>query len=297
MANIDYVINMAIIPMFPKSILISENGKRLLQCDLMHLQTRANASVCLNTGMDCIELNLLFSRDSDLWRFIRIFDNTDRDQNILETTAIAATYTQIVILRYDFENQYFKAISSLDTAAPIQSIHFTPFTAIVSSDKFFEIDLNTLISEEFLDTSDASLSNTYNACPLNAFAVNTQEYLMCFKDFGVFVNEFGCRTRSNDLKWSKKQAKAFAYRAPVLYVFSEDGIQLIHIHESDADGPKIGQFISQTFINVKNAAFGSNFNKFGVYILSSAKLEGIKSSHKQILRIDSAKAINDKNIG
>lgn len=302
-ANIQNIIDFAINPIFPKSILISENGKKILQCDLRHLQTRAKASVCLNTGMDYVELNLPFIKENnDLWRFSKIFDNTDRDNNISEPTAIAATHTQIVILRYDVKNQYFKAIRSLDTATPIQSIYFTPFTAIVSSEKLFEIDLNTLKSEEFLDMSDASLLHTLGSCPLNTFAVNAQEYLICFKDFGLFVNEFGCRTRPNDLKWLKSSTNGFAYRAPILYVFSEDGIQVIRISTTQkdceletgvSDHDHADKSDSQTFINTKNAVFGANFDRYGIYILSSVHIDN--SNTKQIVRIDGTKALNLQN--
>lgn len=297
-ANVEYVINMAIVPQFPKSILISESGKKLVQCDLRHLKTRASASVCLNTGMDYIELNLSFNiRGNDLWRFAKIFDNTERDENISEPTAIAATHTQIVILLYDFENQYFKAIRSLDTATPVQSIYFTPFTAIVSSDKFFEIDLSTLISEEFLDMSDTNLLSTLGSCPLNTFAVSPQEYLMCFKDFGIFVNEFGCRTRSTELKWLTDTPREFAYRSPILYVFSEEGIQLIRIHKSHIDcelemfdtASQSGKSISRSFIKSTNAVFASNFDKYGIYIISSVNSN---VPTKQIVRIDGLKALN-----
>lgn len=308
-ANIGFVINMAIVPNFPKSILISENGRKIIQCDLKHLQTRANASVCLNTGMDYTELSLSFikenNRDNDLWRFAKIFDNTERDKNISEPTAIAATYTQIVILRYDCENQYFQAQRALDTASPIQSIYFTPFTAIVSSDKFFEIDLNTLISEEFLDMSDASLVHTLASCPANTFAVNTQEYLLCFKEYGVFVNEFGCRTRPTELKWLKDSPREFAYRAPILYIFAEDGIELMRIHKSQTDSELAvdesdcyhgGKSMTQTFLVASNAVFGANFDKYGIYALTSND-GGSNASTKQIIRIDGTKALNYEHFG
>lgn len=298
-ANIVNVIGIAIAKTFPKSILISENGKKLLQCDLKHLETRANATVCLNTGIDYIELNLPFVKEhvhGEMWRFVKIFDNMDREQEISEPTAIAATQTQIIILRYDIENKHFKAIRSLDTAIPVQSVYFTPFTAIVSSDKFFEIDLNTLISEEFLDMSDGRLSSTLNASPMNTFQVNPQEYLMCFKEFGIFVNEYGCLTRSMEVKWSEQCPNAFAYRAPVLYIFSEDGIQFLRIDNSypnvpdNDDGDRSGKTIS--CLTIKNAQFGANCEKSGIYIMSEINSD---SKTQQIVRIDGAKALDIGN--
>ncbi|XP_031624942.1 uncharacterized protein LOC116341786 [Contarinia nasturtii] len=293
-ANIDNIINMAIVTDFSKSILISENGKKLLQCDLRHLQTRANASVCLNTGMEYVELNLPFVMEntptSDLWRFAKIFDNTDRDQEISEPIAIAATSTQIVILRYDIEIKHFKAIRALDTASPVQSIYYTPFTAIVSSDKFFEIDLNTLISEEFIDLSDTSLVHTLSSRPLSTFAINTQEYLMCFKDFGIFVNEFGCRTRPTEINWLKNAPQAFAYRAPILYIFSADGLQLMHISKTFDETDEDEKQAVQTFIEMKHSKFGTTCGKHGVYIINIDD-NFANAETKQIVRVDGTKVL------
>lgn len=294
-ANISNITGIAIAATFPKSILISENGKKLLQCDFRQLETRAKATVCLNTGMDYIELNLPFVKENmhsnEAWRFVKIFDNMDREQEISEPTAIAATQTQIIILRYDIDNNYFKAIRSLDTAMPVQSVYFTPFTAIVSSDKFFEIDLNTLISEEFI--SEDFWSHTLSSSPMNTFQVNSQEYLMCFKDFGIFVNEFGGLTRPTELKWSKESPKTFAYRAPILYIFTEDEIQFLRIYKSYTnqlgnDDDQSGKITSQTFINVKNAKFGANCNKYGVYIITE---NDIDSETQQIVQIDGRKVL------
>lgn len=302
-ANIDYVINIAVAPMFPKSLLISGNGSQLLQCDLRHLQTRAKASVCLNTGLDCVELDLPFMQENknrDLWRFANIFDHNDRKQENSELVAIAATHTKIIIFRYDIEDEHFKAIRSMDTANPIHSVYFTPFTAIVSSDKFFEIDLSTLISEEFLDLSDEKILNTTTSRPMNVFSVNSQEYLMCFQDFGIFVNEFGCRTRSTQLKWTKHSPTAFAYRAPILYIFGQDGIQLMHIHKShtndDLSEDRSTNENVETFISIEDPRFGAYHNQYGIYILSLNKFRSSCLLSSQVIRIDNRKLLCDTEL-
>lgn len=65
-ANIEHVINIAISPLSQKALLISENGRKLLQCDVRQLQSRAKASVCLNTGLEYIELDLQ-EKFNDQW--------------------------------------------------------------------------------------------------------------------------------------------------------------------------------------------------------------------------------------
>lgn len=304
MANIDDVIDIAIVPTFPKSFLISSNGKQLLQCDLRHLQTRSKASVCLNTGLDFIELDLPFvkANSHDFWRFVKIFDNTDRNQEISDPIAIAATQTQIVILRYDIENKYFKAVRSLDTAKPVQSIYFTPCTAIVSSDKFFEIDLQSLKPEEFLDESDQSVLHALASKPMHTFAINQEEFLLCFKEFGIYVDEFGRRTRPNDVKWMRIPTE-FEYRAPILFIASDDGVQMMRIHKSftnELDEESNDEKLLQTFISANNVRLAAHAGKYGVLALTSTESTIPSTTSRstyavaqQLVRFDGTKALRN----
>lgn len=75
-------------------------------------------------------------------------------------------------------------------------IFTSKLSAIVSSKKFFEIDLMNLSQNE----CDKTLAHTYKSKPFNSFGINGYEYLLCFEDFGVFVDEYGRRSRSNDIK-------------------------------------------------------------------------------------------------
>lgn len=307
-ANIDNVINIAVVPTFPKSLLISDNGKKLLQCDYRQLQTRTNATVCLNTGLDFIELTLSDKRidnSYDQWRFVKIYDNVERDEDIPEPIAIAATQTQIVIWRYNVNYKKFQAIHSLDTAEPVQSVNFTSkLTAIVSSNKFFEIDLaslaqNRLEYEEFCDESDESLIQTFASSPLDSFDINDYEYLLCYKDFGIFVDEYGRRSRSNDIKWLHNSPTAFAYRAPILFVFSQMGIQMIRIkkqfnNDTDTDDEQCADEKSlQTFINATNVRFGTKCGKYGVYALTSPNHTSNRMAAQHVIRVDGTKALRN----
>lgn len=305
-ANIDNVTSIATVPTFPKSLLISDNGKNLLQCDLRQLETRAKAAVCLNTSLESIELNISDRRMEttyDQWRFVRIFDNTERNEDITEPIAIVATQTQIIIWRYNVKFQRFQAIHFLDTAEPVQSIYFTSkLSAIVSSNKFFEIDLmnlsqNRLEYEEFCDECDDTLAHTYKSKPLNCFGINGYEYLLCYNDFGVFVDEYGRRSRSNDIKWLKDSpTPSFCYQAPILFVFSEEGVQMIRIKKTtENDDEQIEEKMLQTFFSAKNAKFGTTFGKYGVYALtSSSNVEsGNRAVAQQVIQIDGIKALRN----
>lgn len=297
-ANIENVINIAISPLSQKALLISENGRKLLQCDVRHLQSRVKASVCLNTGLEYIELTLQ-DNITDAWRFARIYDNVEQSREIGEPIAIVAAETQIAVLRYNNEKKYFEAITIMDTAEPVRSIHFTPTTAIVSSDKYFEIDLKSLQPEEFLDMNDSTLAHTRKSRPFDVFTVTRQELLICFDDFGVFVDKCGFRARPNDVKWNTCNPTAFAYRAPILYVFSGEGIEMVRIHksytnelETDAEQNDANDTL-KTRINANNVQFGGSYGKYGVYVLATARDEPKRDGNQQIVRIDGTKALRN----
>lgn len=297
-ANIENVVDIAISPQSQKALLISDNGRKLLQCDVRQLQSRAKASVCLNTGLEYIELDLE-DKFNEQWRFARIYDNTEQSCEIDEPFAIVAAQTHIVVLRYNVERKHFEAKGIMDSAQPIRSIRFTATTAIVSSDKFFDIDLKSGQSEEFLDMSDQTLWHTSKTRPFDVFAVTGQEYLACFDDFGVFVDKCGFRTRPNDVKWTTCNPTAFEYRAPILYVFSSDAIQMIRIHksytneleaESEANATND---VLKSVISANNVRFGTSYGKYGVCVLTTARDEPKRDGNQQIVRIDGTKALRN----
>lgn len=300
-ANIDSVTDFAIVSTFPKCLLIASDGKQLLQCELRHLEQRAQASVCLNTGLDYTELNLPFvnSATHDVWRFAKIYDHIDQSKpTATDPIAIAGTLSQIAILRYNIENKCFQAIRSLDTVQPVQSVLFTAHTAIVSSMKFYEIDLLEFTAEEFLDLSDQTLQSICNARPMEAFKINRQEFLLCFAECGVFVDEYGCRSRPNDIKWLRKP-NGFSYRSPILFVAYADGMQVLRINKShsselqpfdddNAGGDAGDEKMMQTFIATTSVQILGIAGKYGIFALSKAN-DGVN----QVARIDGTKALRN----
>lgn len=273
-------------------MLITGNGKQLLQCELRHLQTRSQATVCINPNLDCIELDLPFTNSSthDYWQFAKIYYNVRNEAENSEALAIVGTQSRIIILRYDVKKKCFRAIRSLDTATEVASVLFTQHTAIVSSDKFFEIDLSTFEAEEFLDLSDKSLLHTLKVQPMEAFKINSQELLLCFNDFGIFVDEYGCRSRPDDIKWLRKPS-GFMYRDNILFIASRDSVQIMRIHRShsneleakDSDGT---DHCLQTSINLNMPQFLASAGKYGVFTLVRSE-----NGHNEVLIIDGTKVL------
>lgn len=175
-------------------------------------------------------------------------------------------------MRYDISHNSFKAIRALDTATPITSVMFTKHTALVSSDKFFEIELSTFAAEEFLDLSDSSLSLSRYAKPMAAFQINNQEYLLCFEKYGLFTDEFGCRSRIDDIVW-KHPPTGFVYRDPVLFVSSDHAIQVIRVSKSDCsqsakdDRSREHQY---TVVELDETKIVGEAGQLGVFVLTKA---------------------------
>ncbi|GIY55189.1 hypothetical protein CEXT_373211 [Caerostris extrusa] len=96
--------------------------------------------------------------------------------------------------------------------------------------------------KKFLDGSDASLAGLvygashYRSFPVAIFQVSSngpiKEYLLCFHEMGVFVNNQGQRTRPDDMKWSRLPL-SFAYRSPYLFIIHFNSLEVIEIPPSD----------------------------------------------------------------
>lgn len=229
-AGIDAVSCIAISQPLAKAIMVGSHGESLYQCDFRHLQSRCQSNACLKPALEASILELPFANrtSAEKWQLVQISQENDQP---LDTVAIAATSNRIVILKYDIKYQKFKPVRALDTATAVTSILYTRHSAIVTSDKFFEIDLTTYGAEEFVDVSDKSLSHAHDYTPISALRISKHEFLLCFMECGIFVDEYGCRSRPYDIHWEYTPC-GFLYREPFLYVAHFQSVQILRIHRS-----------------------------------------------------------------
>ncbi|KAL8180492.1 UNVERIFIED_CONTAM: hypothetical protein K2H54_025908 [Gekko kuhli] len=124
----------------------------------------------------------------------------------------AAMPNKVVILRYNESLSKFCIRKEIETSEPCGCIHFTTYSIIIGTNKFYEIEMKQYTLEEFLDKNDHTLASAVFASSTNSFPINIiqvnptgqrEEYLLCFHEFGVFVDSYGRRSRSDDLKWSR----------------------------------------------------------------------------------------------
>uniref|UniRef100_A0A182PIK0 non-specific serine/threonine protein kinase n=1 Tax=Anopheles epiroticus TaxID=199890 RepID=A0A182PIK0_9DIPT len=231
--GISNVRSFAVSHAIPKAILIGSEGEYLYQCDLRHLQSRAQASACLQPKLESFVLDLSIANrtHSEPWHIVRMMEDIPAGGKLSDAIAIAATSSRIVILKFDGQAGRFKPVRGLDTILPVSTVLFTKDTAIVGSDKFFEIDLRTYAAEEFLDMSDKTLGDIRNCAPLAAFRINSQEFLLCYREVGIFVDDSGWRSRPDNLNWLQDPVE-FHYRESCLFVAHADCVQVMYISKS-----------------------------------------------------------------
>ncbi|XP_062130486.1 citron Rho-interacting kinase isoform X1 [Drosophila sulfurigaster albostrigata] len=230
-AGIESVSYVSISTRLAKAIMVGASGEKLYQCDYRQLETRCQSAIpCQKPSLETSVIELPFANRtaSEKWKLVQISNETE---NALDSVAIAATSSRIVILKYDLKLHKFKPVRALDTATPVTSIFYTRHSAIVSSDKFYEIDLDNYAAEEFIDLADKSLQHTIKCQPFVAVRISRQEFLLCFAECGVFVDEFGCRSRPYDLNWIYAPT-GFVYREPFLYVSHYQHVQVMRLQRS-----------------------------------------------------------------
>ncbi|KAB0392718.1 hypothetical protein E2I00_013147, partial [Balaenoptera physalus] len=124
----------------------------------------------------------------------------------------AAMPNKVVILRYNENLSKYCIRKEIETSEPCSCVHFTNYSILIGTNKFYEIDMKQYTLEEFLDKNDHSLAPAVFASSSHSFPVSImqvngagqrEEFLLCFHEFGVFVDSYGRRSRTDDLKWSR----------------------------------------------------------------------------------------------
>uniref|UniRef100_A0A8C2G8I3 Citron rho-interacting serine/threonine kinase a n=1 Tax=Cyprinus carpio TaxID=7962 RepID=A0A8C2G8I3_CYPCA len=157
----------------------------------------------------------------------------------------AAMPNKITILRFNDTLNKFCIRKEIETSEPCSCIHFTGYSIIIGTNKFYEIEMKQYVLEEFLDKSDVTLASAVFAASSHSFPISIiqvssapqkVEYLLCFHEFGVFVDAYGRRSRSDDIKWSRLPL-SFAYREPYLFVTYFNSLDVIEVQSHSALGP------------------------------------------------------------
>ncbi|XP_043925695.1 citron Rho-interacting kinase [Protopterus annectens] len=156
----------------------------------------------------------------------------------------AAMPNKVVVLRYNEGLNKYCIRKEIETSEPCSCITFTGYSIIIGTNKFYEIELKQFCLEEFLDKNDHSLASAIFAASTHSFPIavmkvsstgQKDEYLLCYHEFGVFVDSYGRRSRTDDLKWSRLPL-AFAYREPYLFITHFNSLAVMEVQGRTAVG-------------------------------------------------------------
>uniref|UniRef100_A0A3B3B8F6 Citron Rho-interacting kinase n=1 Tax=Oryzias melastigma TaxID=30732 RepID=A0A3B3B8F6_ORYME len=185
----------------------------------------------------------------------------------------AAMPNKITILRHNESLNKFCIRKEIETSEPCSCIHFTGYSIIIGTNKFYEIEMKQYVLEEFLDKNDVTLASAVFAASSHSFPISIiqvttapqkDEYLLCFHEFGVFVDAYGRRSRTDDIKWSRLPL-SFAYREPYLFVTYFNSLDVIEIQGHIALGPH-----SYAHLDIPNPRYlGPAISSGAIYLASS----------------------------
>ncbi|XP_032055232.1 citron Rho-interacting kinase isoform X2 [Aythya fuligula] len=185
----------------------------------------------------------------------------------------AAMPNKVVVLRYNESLNKFCIRKEIETSEPCSCIHLTTYSIIIGTNKFYEIEMKQYTLEEFLDKNDHTLASAVFAASTNSFPVSIiqvnptgqrEEYLLCFHEFGVFVDSYGRRSRTDDLKWNRLPL-AFAYREPYLFVTHFNSLEVIEIQARASLGTP-----ARAHLEIPNPRYlGPAISSGAIYLASS----------------------------
>lgn len=228
-------------------LMIGEEKRNLLRCDLNHLVNLAECAPCSKPTLKYDRVNL-----NGFYGFHVLCASKSGQVGV-------ATAKQLILAQYDAAIREFVPLRVLDTAEPTCCVHFSGDSVLVGADKFFEINLDTFAATEFLKTSDL-IARCYQmkSFPIGIFEIGgcPGEYLCCYNEFGVFVSEFGRCVGSMEIKWSYLP-KTVHYLAPYLYVVHFQGLEMRNLKQTNGDIVRI---------NLSQPRYLGN-NKRGVFLL------------------------------
>ncbi|XP_055775334.1 citron rho-interacting kinase-like isoform X4 [Salvelinus fontinalis] len=185
----------------------------------------------------------------------------------------AAMPNKITILRYNDNLNKFCIRKEIETLEPCSCLHLTSYSIIIGTNKFYEVEMKQYGLEEFLDKKDVSLASAVFASSCHSFPISImqvtstlqkEEYLLCFHEFGVFVDAYGRRSRTEEIKWSRLPL-AFAYREPYLFVTYFNSLDVIEVQGHAALGPPV-----LAHLDIPNPRYlGPAISSGAIYLASS----------------------------
>ncbi|XP_015515772.2 citron rho-interacting kinase [Neodiprion lecontei] len=265
------------------AIMIAGEDRQLVFCDLRQLKSNALAAECSRPAIRITPI-LTTCESCHLYQL---------QGNLL----CAATASNVILLKWTTQEDggEFITVRELATTEPCSCALFTRNLLIVGCNKFFQIDLDDYNIEEFPDQDDSSVrAALQGAARLGSFPVavlnvscssQSVELLLCYNEFGVFVDEVGRKTRTYDPTWSHLPF-GFAYRKPYLFIVHFSSVEVIKLTAESYRS--VTKPSDRTLLEFNNPRYLGPAGGRGIYVASM-------NSALDILKIEGATALPKRN--
>ncbi|XP_034946085.1 citron Rho-interacting kinase-like [Chelonus insularis] len=261
------------------ALMIAGEDRQLVSCDLRQLKSNALAAECSRPAITTTKV-LTGTESCHLYQ--------------LEGDMLcAATASYVMLLKWHSNEDVgeFIAMKEIETQEPCSCAIFTKDNLIVGCQKFFQIDTKNYTVDDFPEDDDSSVKaalagvakvGIFPVAVLNvSSSPQSTELLLCYNEFGVFVNEFGQRTRCIDPTWSHLPF-AFAFRKPYLFVVHFSSVEVIKLSpEAFRSSTKVPE---KTLIELNNPRYLGFAGMKSIYV-------AVTNATLDILKIDGAASI------
>ncbi|XP_043482513.1 myosin-11-like isoform X2 [Leptopilina heterotoma] len=259
------------------ALMIAEEERQLLSCSVKQFDF----------------LSFKYSRPKiNTKRILAESENNCHLYQVEGETICAATSSHIILLKWTLngESGEFIKIREIKTQEPCSCVLFIKNNLIVGCNEFFQIDMTTFKMNDFPQIDDSSVRTDevteltgLKIFPIYALDVSidlqTVEILLCYNEFGIFVNGSGQKIRCENLNWSHLPF-AFAFSAPYLFVVHFSSVEIIKI---DPDSLKVPSIMPERIILELNNPRYLGLSGKSIYIsISNFILELLKIKGKSL---------------
>ncbi|CAI2349748.1 unnamed protein product [Caenorhabditis sp. 36 PRJEB53466] len=140
---------------------------------------------------------------------------------------LIADDTHLHIRKYNATRDVFSHFAKLEVPEPVTFIESSPQGVLFASDTFYHVPFDHQSSTSARALMPARRSDY----PISAHFIGGSEVLLCYQNYGVFVNLEGRQTRRETIEWEKMPLE-FTFLAPYLYIVHDDSIEILEIAEN-----------------------------------------------------------------
>lgn len=147
-------------------------------------------------------------------------------------SAVVACGRRVFLMQFDASTTDFKTVRSL-TVDRVYCLLYTSRAVYIGGEKPLRVNLPSGALETFgMDEPTIAAAAKKHSPPKAMLLIRDDpiEILLCYAECGIFVDENGKRSRSEDPKWSSA-VQGWEFVNPFLYLIGEEKVTIIYIND------------------------------------------------------------------